>query len=88
MANTHINHPRIPVYSNVDGKRYKGTQHIRAQLPKQLYRPVRWEQTMHCFYERPKGEEHPWTYAIGPGRSLKTLLKMVNLKAADRCLTF
>ena len=83
-----INDPLIQVLSNVDGKPYKNANHIRAQLPKQIYKPVRWEQILHCLYERSVGENFPRTFECGPGSSLKTLLKMVNAKAWDSCYSY
>jgi len=81
----HISHPVIPVHSNIDGKAYKNITQIRKQLPKQIYTPVKWEQTMHILYERSHGTAYPKTFECGPGRSLKTILKMVNEKAFQHC---
>ncbi|XP_046391347.1 probable malonyl-CoA-acyl carrier protein transacylase, mitochondrial [Ischnura elegans] len=80
-----VSDPIISVHSNVDGKRYKNAKHILMQLPKQIYKPVKWEQTLHILYERPDGEHFPKTYECGPGSSLKTILKMVNAKAWNSC---
>jgi [acyl-carrier-protein] S-malonyltransferase len=79
--------PIVPVFSNVDGKSYKNAYHIKVQLPKQIYRPVKWEQTLHILYERSIGECFPRTFECGPGSSLKSLLKMVNAKAWDSCFS-
>ncbi|CAL4163243.1 unnamed protein product, partial [Meganyctiphanes norvegica] len=81
----HMSHPVIPVHSNIDGKPYKNIKQIRRQLPKQIYSPVKWEQTMHILFERSQGTSFPKTYECGPGRSLKTILKMVNSKAFEQC---
>lgn len=80
-----IEEPLIPVHSNIDGKSYKNMTQIRKQLPKQIYSPVKWEQTMHILYERSQGVAFPKTYECGPGRSLKTILKMCNAKAWNSC---
>lgn len=79
--------PIIPVFSNVDGKSYRNAHHIRRQLPKQIYKPVKWEQTLHILYERKVGEYFPRTFECGPGNSLKSLLKMVNAKAWGSCFS-
>ncbi|KAI4471287.1 malonyl-coa acp transacylase acp-binding [Holotrichia oblita] len=79
--------PVISVYSNVDGKRYKNADHIRRQLPKQIVKPVKWEQTMHVIYERDVGEYFPRTFECGPGVALRTILKQVNAKAWDYCIS-
>ncbi|EDS30220.1 malonyl CoA-acyl carrier protein transacylase [Culex quinquefasciatus] len=78
-----IEDPIIGVYSNVDGKRYRNAGHILGQLPKQITRPVKWEQTLHNLYERKAGENFPRTFECGPGQGLKTILKQVNGKAWD-----
>lgn len=71
------------VYSNIDGKRYRDASHILHQLPKQITRPVKWEQLTHVLYERSQGEHFPKTYECLPGKSLITILKQVNAKAWD-----
>lgn len=75
--------PIIGVYSNVDGKRYRNASHILRQLPQQIVRPVKWEQTMHVFYDRKEDVKQPRTFICGPGDALKTILKMVNAHAWD-----
>lgn len=76
-----IEDPMISVHSNVDGKRYRNAEHIRKQLPKQIVKPVKWEQTLHMMYERKQGEHFPRTFECGPGKGLTTILKQVNAKA-------
>ena len=83
-----ISDPLIQVLSNVDNKCYKNANQIKMQLPKQIYKPVRWEQILHVLYERTIGENFPRTFECGPGTSLKTLLKMVNAKAWDSCFSY
>lgn len=78
-----IEDPLVPVYSNVDGKRYQSASHILKQLPKQIVKPVKWEQTLHILYERGKDEHFPKTYECGPGKGLTLILKQVNAKAWD-----
>lgn len=78
-----IEDPIIGVHSNVDGLRYRDARHILHQLPKQIVRPVKWEQTLHILYERKPDQNFPRTFECGPGRSLTTILKQVNAKAAD-----
>ena len=80
-----LSDPIIAVYSNIDGKHYKDAEHIRKRLAKQIVAPVKWEQTLHILYERPKDMPFPKTYECGPGKSLSTILKMVNLKAWEEC---
>ncbi|KAJ8931207.1 hypothetical protein NQ314_015904 [Rhamnusium bicolor] len=85
LNKSEISEPVISVYSNVDGKRYRDVEHIRRQLPKQIVKPVKWEQLLHVIYERSPDEYFPRTFECGPGKSLKTILKQVNAKASDEC---
>lgn len=78
-----IEDPLISVHSNVDGKRYRDADHILGQLPKQIIKPVKWEQTLHILYERGQDENFPRTFECGPGRGLTAILKQVNGKASD-----
>lgn len=80
-----IQHPIISVHSNIDGKRYRNSDHIVKFLPQQIVKPVCWEQTMHVLYERNPDQHYPITFECGPGSSLKSILRMVNAKAAQKC---
>ncbi|XP_050295768.1 probable malonyl-CoA-acyl carrier protein transacylase, mitochondrial [Anthonomus grandis grandis] len=80
-----IRDPLVPVYSNVNGKKYSNAEHIRRLLPKQIVKPVKWEQIIHTVYERKQDDYFPNTFECGPGQSLKTILKQVNAKAWDHC---
>ncbi|XP_067015001.2 probable malonyl-CoA-acyl carrier protein transacylase, mitochondrial [Anabrus simplex] len=82
---TKIYDPLIAVHSNVDGLTYRDARHVQRQLPLQICKPVKWEQTLHVLYERRAGEHFPRTFECGPGTSLKSVLKMVNAKAWDSC---
>jgi len=73
--------PAIPVHSNFDGKRYSSAFHIGRLLLQQITHPVKWEQTLHVLTEYKKESKLPNIYECGPGKSLSTILKMVNLKA-------
>lgn len=73
-----IEEPIIDVYSNVTGKRYMNPSNILRQLPKQIMRPVKWEQIMHVFYDGIKDAKKPDTFICGPGDALRTILKNVN----------
>lgn len=83
LKNIRIEEPIIGVYSNVDGHRYRHPTHILRQLPQQLVKPVKWEQTMHVFYDRQHDVKQPRTFICGPGDALRTILKMVNASAWD-----
>lgn len=78
-----IEEPIISVYSNSTAKRYESKSHILKLLPRQIVRPVKWEQTMHVLYELKINNKLPETFVCGPGTALKTILKQVNLKAYE-----
>ncbi|VEN52468.1 unnamed protein product [Callosobruchus maculatus] len=79
LAKTEISEPAVTVYSNVDGKRYRNADHIRRQLPKQIMSSVKWEQFLHYVYSRDPSEHFPRTFEVGPGTSLKAMLKQLVL---------
>lgn len=81
-----IEEPIISVYSNTTAKRYESPTHILKQLPTQIVRPVKWEQTMHVLYELKINDKFPETFICGPGTALKTILKQVNAKAAEHTM--
>lgn len=76
-----IEEPIIGVYSNVNGQRYHSPTHILQQLPQQIVKPVKWEQTMHVFYDRQNDVKYPRTFICGPGDALRTILNKVNVTA-------
>lgn len=80
-----IKEPLIAVHSNISGKRYHNAAQVFRDLPKQIYKPVKWEQTLHILYERPVGSDFPDTFECGPGSVLRSLLKTVNSKAHSSC---
>jgi len=83
LKSVRLQDPVIRVYSNVDGKPYRHAKHILTQLPKQIVRPVKWEQTLHEMYERKQGVDFPRTFECGPGKGLVQVLEKVNAKAAQ-----
>lgn len=82
-----IAEPLIAIHSNINGKRYHNAAQVHRVLPKQICKPVKWEQTLHILYERPVGSNFPDTFECGPGSSLRSLLKTVNSKAHSSSLT-
>ena len=82
-----VHHPRIPIYSNVDGKTMTQSGHIRKNLPKQVICPVKWEQSMVRMFDGYEQREDlmPSVYECGPGSgSLLGMLKAVNGKAGRK----
>lgn len=57
---------------------------IRKELVQQVYSPVRWEQVMQRIYKRDPDHAFPNTYEVGPGNTLRPILKMVNGKAYEQ----
>lgn len=79
-----IAEPYTDVYSNVTGKRYSNPSNILMQLPKQIAKPVKWEQLMHRFYDGIKDAKKPDTFVCGPGDALRAILRNINLVAWKR----
>ncbi|XP_071785605.1 malonyl-CoA-acyl carrier protein transacylase, mitochondrial-like [Asterias amurensis] len=73
--------PVISVHSNVNGKKYRHSKHIRSLLKRHILEPVHWEQTMHEVYQRNKGDHFPKTLEVGPGKQLGAFLRRNNAKA-------
>jgi [acyl-carrier-protein] S-malonyltransferase len=78
LSDTSIKNPRIPVWSNVTGRRHGNPSEIRDLLGRQVVEPVQWEnlmldilnQSVETFYE------------VGPGKVLAGLLKRINRKVS------
>lgn len=87
LDNIQIDEPNIFVYSCVDGKVYKSVKHIREQLPKQIVKPVKWEQLLHVIYERKQEIGFPQTFECSPGNTLISILKQVNARAANSAIS-
>jgi [acyl-carrier-protein] S-malonyltransferase len=79
LAQTAINPPRVPVYSNVDAAPHHEPDEIRRTLVSQVIMGVRWEDSM----RRMLADGFDTFYEIGPGRVLTGLLKRIDRKA--RC---
>ncbi|CAG0895933.1 unnamed protein product [Darwinula stevensoni] len=88
MKRIPINPPLVKVYSNLDGHVYHTVKQIQRNTPKLLYKPVKWEQTMHAIYERKSDVPYPTTFECGPGGNLRKILERVNAKAASFMKTF
>lgn len=66
--------PSIPVISNVDLSCYESPEHIRQLLKAQLYRPVRWVETIQMIKQQ--GLSH--VIECGPGKVLTGLVKRID----------
>lgn len=68
--------PTIPLLHNVDIQQHYDAASIREILAQQLYRPVRWAETIHAFVCA--GVDH--VIECGPGKALAGLTKRVDRK--------
>jgi [acyl-carrier-protein] S-malonyltransferase len=66
--------PKIPVMSNVDLSVYESPEQIKRLLKEQLYRPVRWVETIQTMKQ--KGIDT--IVECGPGRVLSGLIKRID----------
>jgi len=80
LAHVDLRPPRIPVWSNVDGRPHTDPAEIRLLLKSQVVRPVQWELSMRHML----GEGFDCFYEIGPGRVLAGLLKRIQRKVDCR----
>ncbi|CAH2049784.1 unnamed protein product, partial [Iphiclides podalirius] len=78
--------PRLCVLSCVDARPYRDAAHARRQLVRLTTQPVRWEQTLHALFARPRGQPQPLTVALGPAAALRASLRHVNARAWDASL--
>lgn len=81
-----IDEPRCQVYSNYKGHTYGNIKLIRRYLKKQIVSPVKWEQAMQNVYSRPEGIEFPRTFDIGSEGKMRSILKLINMKAYNQCI--
>ena len=66
--------PELPVVSNVDLSVYQSAEHIRRLLKEQLYRPVRWVETIQWM----KNQGIESVIECGPGKVLSGLIKRID----------
>lgn len=76
LAGVAMSKPKIPVYSNVDAQVHDDPEEIRALLVRQVIQPVRWEESM----RRMLGDGFDSFYEVGPGRTLRGLLRRIDRK--------
>ena len=74
LLQTDFQIPTIPVISNVDLSTYTSVEQIRTLLAEQLYKPVRWVETianMHAY-------DIKCVVECGPGKVLSGLVKRID----------
>ncbi|CEK10814.1 ACP S-malonyltransferase [Legionella hackeliae] len=74
LARAKFRTPKVAVISNVDLSIYQSPEHIRVLLKEQLYRPVRWVETIQLMKNR--GIER--IVECGPGKVLSGLVKRID----------
>ena len=74
LARVDFRVPELPVISNVDLSIYESTDQIKALLSEQLYRPVRWVETVQLMKHR--GIQR--VIECGPAKVLSGLLKRID----------
>lgn len=84
LEHIQISDPLINVYSNVTGKAYHTVKRIKKILPKQIEKPVKWEQILTQIYARRRGCKFPRTFVCGPNLALSSCMKHVNYRASRR----
>lgn len=78
LENTEIRTPRVPVWSNVTGKKHENPAQIRELLSRQVVEPVLWDRLVQDIL----GQNIASFYEVGPGKVLAGLLKRINRKAS------
>jgi [acyl-carrier-protein] S-malonyltransferase len=76
LGKVKIQPPRIPVYSNVDGKPHSDPAEIREILVRQVVSPVLWEDSVRNMLAA--GADR--FYEVGPGKVLRGLLRRIDRK--------
>ncbi|XP_011497159.1 PREDICTED: probable malonyl-CoA-acyl carrier protein transacylase, mitochondrial [Ceratosolen solmsi marchali] len=81
--------PNTSVYSNYNGNIYSFNQKLnRKYLIKQIISPVKWEQIIQKIFNRPIDLDFPRTFDIASHGTMKTILQMINAKAAQKCYVY
>lgn len=86
LNQTTLEQPRTTVYSNYTGNPYGHVTQIKRLLCKQIVSPVKWEQCMQKLYNRSEKVGFPRTFDVGSNGRMKTILKLINAKAANSCI--
>lgn len=74
LNNVTFNHANIPVLQNVDAKTKSSSNEIKTALLEQLYKPVRWVESIHNI----KSMNVSKIIECGPGKVLSGLIKRID----------
>ena len=83
LADVPLKPPRIPVISNVDAQQHDDPEEIRDLLIKQVVSPVLWEASMRQLL----ADGFNQYYEIGPGRTMRGLLRRIDKKISCENIT-
>lgn len=83
LAKVEIRAPQIPVLHNADVAAYSDAEQIRDALTRQLYRPVRWTETI----QQLAGDGIVLMAECGPGKVLAGLAKRIDSNVKCHALT-
>jgi [acyl-carrier-protein] S-malonyltransferase len=82
LAQTKIHQPAIPVLHNLDAEARRDADAIRQALKEQLYRPVRWTQTVRNL----QAQGITQFFECGPGKVLCGLGKRISAEIKNGAL--
>jgi [acyl-carrier-protein] S-malonyltransferase len=74
LKNVEFSDPVVPYINNADVKTITNKDEIKDSLERQVYSPVRWQQTMEKMLE----EGVDTFYEIGPGKTLAGFMKRID----------
>jgi [acyl-carrier-protein] S-malonyltransferase len=82
LADVPMHRPRLPVISNVDAQPHQDPEEIRQLLIRQILQPVLWEQSMRHLIQAGFDQ----FYEVGPGRTLRGLLRRIDRNISCQCV--
>jgi [acyl-carrier-protein] S-malonyltransferase len=82
LAEVPMKKPRIPVISNVDALPHDDPEEMRRILIRQILQPVRWEESMRYLIQQGFDQ----FYEVGPGRTLRGLLRRIDRSVTCQCV--
>lgn len=85
LRSIEVHNPRCRVYSNFKGLPFTDMRFMKKYIMKQIVSPVKWEQCLQRLYQRPEGTPFPQTYDVGSEGRMRTILKLINMKASRSC---
>ena len=84
LTSTQFNTPQFPVLQNVEAKSYDSASEKQSALSQQLYKPVRWVDTINSLHQQYGAES---IIEFGPGKVLFGLNRRINRKLGNICIS-